>query len=1458
MSEQINWKAVLEFALEGAKESAEGVSDITDAIDELGRKSAVTEKELAALTRAAVKASSGTGGRSVDNDNATKYDNEALAVARLETAQRALKKSYESVDNANMITDVSRLSSAQTQLTSAYSAQTAAVTRLNAATESGNKKLVMLETNNLTRANNDVTTSIRAVNAANNETAGRLPAMRYALYDVSTQAAATGVALTALSLAPTAMAVSMDRAFADVQRTTETTGSAATDMRAEFEELYRSLPTDWASITNIGSLAGQLNIAAGSVAEFTSLVTKFAATTDVTVEASATAFGRLSTVLDVPASEFENLGSSILKVGVNSVATETQIINISTQIASMAAYANISAADVFGLSAALASLGTQPELARGTITRLFSQIDMAVGQSGDKLDNFARLTGMSADEFSAAWGSEGGSIDVIQRLMTGLDNVTASGESAFSALSSIGITADRDTPTLLRLAQNSDLLAQSLADANQGYDEGTALQEQYSIIASTTAEKLTILGNNFKNLIENIDGLKGPLSLTVDVLIEFLGWLNEIVDNPVTGWVVGLVSAMALIGGVLSLVIAGITRAVGGFTALYGVVKVATASMAGFTASTVNAAAGAAATSTTVRGTAASMLALAAGTNVANTALKALLVTTGVGLGLVALSTVVSGLGAAFQSAEQQAEDFLGPVDSLSEALKLDTEAANAGAEAIAYHSVAMAEGEKATISAEQSTKNWIMSQDAAAAGADNVTSSLGSQVVAFGEASKAAMAASLAANKSVQDLANNPELTGKLKTSGFEVGGLIDAALKGDGGGKKYVTEVISEMERLRAAVEGVPTIAPVTDYSTINAMADALDEQSAAALRLATTQDFVSQAMGEAADEMDNTAAAAANASAAVDELNDALFGSENSTINMEQSLWGLGESLYENGSAFDEFSQAGQGNMLALMDSMSIITEQSGGDASTTAANMQALYDNLVSGGNAPAAMLEFLATKINELMVAANGKVSDVTMPELKWATSSNDGYYAAQARANERASNSASRAADRESQSQRRAQERAAKSAKKAQVEVRTLTDYANDLAAVWNRAFEIRFSGQTAEDSTTKLLTAIRDKAAAAKKTVEDLKLSLLSLNAGIGALQAEIDLQKYFLTIDVEYKDDKRADQRRATIAELEAEMAGKRGELSTTTKELTTAQDAQTKSLLGNSAGAISNREDILGLVSSYQDQIQALANSGMSADALRTKTEALRKSFVAQGTQLGFSRTELRKYEGAFADVRTAIDKVPRNITVTGNINPAVQALNELRAKASRAATDAGNAATTAFRNQTAGLARGTSIPITYTTDTSQLRRGLLQTQDAYQTQLNAAYKASGNNSNVNTGRLEQAILAIKNKLKSAGFANGGYTGAGGKYDVAGPVHRGEYVIPKRDVNQSTGLPTADALGRLLGRSQGSPSSGASNVVELGVGTIRAIATLVSNTVILDGKRINQAVQNQSTIQGTIGEY
>ena len=55
------------------------------------------------------------------------------------------------------------------------------------------------------------------------------------------------------------------------------------------------------------------------------------------------------------------------------------------------------------------------------------------------------------------------------------------------------------------------------------------------------------------------------------------------------------------------------------------------------------------------------------------------------------------------------------------------------------------------------------------------------------------------------------------------------------------------------------------------------------------------------------------------------------------------------------------------------------------------------------------------------------------------------------------------------------------------------------------------------------------------------------------------------------------------------------------------------------------------------------------------------------------------------------------------------------------------------------------------------------------------------------------ISQGLKAAADKLD--GFSDGGYTGDGDKYEAAGIVHKGEFVIDKKETTQGLGLRGAD---------------------------------------------------------------
>lgn len=344
------------------------------------------------------------------------------------------------------------------------------------------------------------------------------------------------------------------------------------------------------------------------------------------------------------------------------------------------------------------------------------------------------------------------------------------------------------------------------------------------------------------------------------------------------------------------------------------------------------------------------------------------------------------------------------------------------------------------------------------------------------------------------------------------------------------------------------------------------------------------------------------------------------------------------------------------------------------------------------------------------------------------------------------------------------------SAGAAAAEIRTLVDYSNDLQSVFSRAFDLRFAGGSTLDAITSTFITIREASEASARNIAKMK-------AEIQGLQSDLSIQQYFLGIAIEYGDFKRAEAIQANIAKLQADLADK-------SADLTNEQDANSKSLTGNSKASIANRAQMEALVKQYQEHIVALASSGLSQEELARRTEELRQQFIQQATQLGYSRAEIDKYAASFDDLRLIIAQVPRNITLSVNANPAIQALLEYEAALNKARANAG---------------QGISMPaISNPTNGKEVRRAALEAQILALSAQMQIWIASGLGAAAYS--VIPAIANLQANLKSGNYWTGGFTGNGGKYEPAGVVHKGEYVIPKKDVNQRTGLPNADALGRL----------------------------------------------------------
>jgi TP901 family phage tail tape measure protein len=217
-----------------------------------------------------------------------------------------------------------------------------------------------------------------------------------------------GGAISAGMTVAVSSAAEFESSMATVSRTTydatqsmEANAEMASKLGDQLKQLAETNPIDLKTITGVAASAGALGIASQDVAEFTKTITQFASVTDVSADTATSSLAKIANVFNLNASQFKNLGSAVYDVGVNTAATESQILNMATRLAPFAAAAGLSAAETVGLSAAVQSLGPRAEAGASALQHLLAQLaKVAAGTDPKKLQELADVAGVSADEFS--------------------------------------------------------------------------------------------------------------------------------------------------------------------------------------------------------------------------------------------------------------------------------------------------------------------------------------------------------------------------------------------------------------------------------------------------------------------------------------------------------------------------------------------------------------------------------------------------------------------------------------------------------------------------------------------------------------------------------------------------------------------------------------------------------------------------------------------------------------------------------------------------------------------------------------------------------------------------------------------------------------------------------------------------------------------------------------------------
>ncbi len=361
------------------------------------------------------------------------------------------------------------------------------------------------------------------------------------------------VPLAGLGTVATKAAVDFESAFTGVRKTVDATEEEFAALSDGIKKMSSTMPQSASEIAGVMEVAGQLGVrGTDSLLQFTKTMVMLGDATNLSSEEAATSIARVMNIMGTSSEDVSRFGATIVDLGNNFATTESEIVAMTNRLAAGGKLAGLTEAELMALATAMSSVGIEAEAGGTAMTQTFNEIEKAVATGGEKLAEFARVSGMTSKEFATTW--ETSPITAIQSFITGLGKLDESGESAVLVLDNLGLTGIRQSNMLKSLGLASDLLADSIDTANKAWEENTALVNEAETRYGTTESKLAMLRNSAQNLAASFGELLTPMLDSLNQLLQkAIGWLSSLTDEQ-KQVIVDILSVIAVVGPLLLII----------------------------------------------------------------------------------------------------------------------------------------------------------------------------------------------------------------------------------------------------------------------------------------------------------------------------------------------------------------------------------------------------------------------------------------------------------------------------------------------------------------------------------------------------------------------------------------------------------------------------------------------------------------------------------------------------------------------------------------------------------------------------------------------------------------------------------------------------------------------------------------------------------------------------------------
>lgn len=496
----------------------------------------------------------------------------------------------------------------------------------------------------------------------------------------------------------------IDSAYRDMRKTVDGTESDFERLRQAAVDFSTTHVTSADQILQIQAIGGELGVATEDLQTFAETVSNLDVATDLDAETAATALGQLDNIMnDLSGATMPQFADALVRLGNNGASTESQIVDIAKRIGSMASIIGMSTPEVLAWASSIASTGQNAEAAGTAISNTMADIESAVASGGDSLMAFAEVSGMSAQEFAAAWESDPST--AMRSFIEGLNGIEEDGGSATATLSDLGITATRQVQAIEGLMQTIGGLDDNLRMSNDAWN---GVSDQWGE-AGDAANEASKKAEGFSGSLSRLQNMAQVLGSEIgESLVPFIDILADVLGDA-TEWFVDLPDAVQTFISTIG----GMTAAVGPLLLMGRAIGSLKEDLSGFMTKVRSGSGIVAKFANSISGLQAGLI----------------------GLGIGAAVTALVMLGQEMEKARQNAENLEKATDGLSGTVKTASSRLVSGARDMEGFGVAAEDAMKHIDEFVDSQDEFIESQ---ADVADQIESTIGSaekQITSLGQA---------------------------------------------------------------------------------------------------------------------------------------------------------------------------------------------------------------------------------------------------------------------------------------------------------------------------------------------------------------------------------------------------------------------------------------------------------------------------------------------------------------------------------------------------------------------------------------------------------------------------------------------------------------------------------------------------------------------------------------------------